>query len=201
MQFENELREVRKITDGEFTALHRDMLAKAEYDAMELRFPDSRWRSFFLGAGEEKAVYCVSDHENRVFALELIDERTYLGGRLADGKYFFEGHASGVRNKKLNNLLLSGLVKAREFVHGYEWNRFRYDAARRRLIDPLLTFLLRNAFSKDFDRYRRQYKDVHCGNVMFELREAGGKGFPLLVKTLDGKRCWSKIGVRPIDVR
>jgi hypothetical protein len=45
------------------------------------------WAVLFLGAGEEKAVYCLRDPQDRVVAVEVIDERGYLNGRLLDGWY------------------------------------------------------------------------------------------------------------------
>lgn len=37
-----------------------------------LTFHDPRWRVTYLGRGEEKAVFCVCDHAQRVFAVELM---------------------------------------------------------------------------------------------------------------------------------
>lgn len=81
MNFGGEIMNATKISAEEFSEKHREIIRKAEFDNKQLILSDRRWRSTLLGAGEEKAVYAVCDEENRVFALELLDERYYLNGR------------------------------------------------------------------------------------------------------------------------
>jgi len=76
----------RKSANRVFTPYHHEILAQMRYEQDSLLFPDDRWQGRYLGRGEEKAVFCVCDHEQRVFALELIDERHYLNGR-CDRRY------------------------------------------------------------------------------------------------------------------
>ena len=204
IQFGDESKEVRKIE--EISGYHQEVISGIGYSDRTLLIPDKRWRSLFLGAGEEKAVFCVCDQENCVFALEVIDERTYLNGRLIDGRYFFQSQAPKLTNQKLYKgalagLQFSGLVKVREFVHGYEWNRFQFKEQRPGPLDPLLTVFLRSAFSRKFEYYAQHYKDVHYGNVMFELREFKEQGIPMFIRTLRGNHQLVKVGLRAIDVR
>lgn len=206
LAFGNEIKTVQKITVDEFSSFHREMVAQVAYENYAISFPDERWKSVFLGNGEEKAVFCVCDHENRVFALEMIDQRTYLDGRFVGGMYFYQTNASGLNNVKFHpnsfiGLTFTGLVKAREFVYGYEWARFQFSPAQRSWLDGLLTNWFQSLFAGDFHEYRSRYKDVHERNVMFEIRDGSKGGVLALIRDWSGKLQIVKIGVRPIDVR
>ncbi|MBN1200303.1 MAG: hypothetical protein JXJ20_00475 [Anaerolineae bacterium] len=206
LQFDGEIRAVTKIQAGDFTPDHRDQLAQASFQAGRLLLPDARWASLFLGAGEEKAVFCVCDHANRVFAVEALDERTYVDGRFVGGQYFFDMRVPGLSGARLRpdstfGLMFSGKIRVREFVHGYEWARFRFDPRRRSLLDPLLTSFLRAVLAYRFDFYRTHYRDVHARNVLFELRALSEKGVPVLVRNWTGAFRLVRVGLQAVDVR
>lgn len=206
LRFGNEIKLVSKITPDEFTPLHRNVIADVRYENRNLIFPQVEWTSIFLGNGEEKAVFCVCDGKNRVFALELIDQRSYLDGRLVDGIYFYETLATDLRNAKFHphsfiGLTFTGLVKAREFVYGYEWARFQFSPEHHGWLDIFLTNWFQSIFVLRVNEYRSRYKDVHDRNVMFEMRGANEKGVPAFVKDWSGKLRMVKVGIRPIDVR
>lgn len=125
MMFGNMLKTVTKIRRHEFKSVHCDAVRRVRYESGNLVLPHRGWLAKFLGAGEEKAVYCICDDSDRVFALELIDEPHYLNGRLVGGEYFCQTRAS-IHNVKADptsmfGLTFTGLVKAREYIHGYEW--------------------------------------------------------------------------------
>lgn len=206
LKFGEETRVVTKITGEEFSAFHRETLAQVKYESGKLVFPHKRWQAIFLGAGEEKAVYCVCDHHDRVFAVEAIDERGYLNGRFVGGEYFGEMTVEGLTNIKVNpnsllGLTFTGRIKAREFVYGYEWARFQFEPGRQRGIDLLLTNWLQSFLALHFDRYQKQYKDVHDRNVMFEIRGFGKLGVPVIMKNWLGRVQIAKVSLQPIDVR
>ena len=206
LKFGNEIKVVRRIGQGEFSSTHREVISQVEYHEGHLSFPDGGWSTSLLGAGEEKAVFVVCDNENRVFALEVIDQRTYLNGRFVGGCYFFETIASHLQNvkyspKALVGLTFSGLVKAREYVYGYEWARFQYSPSKQGALDIPLTDWLKIFLTPQFNSYKSQYKDVHDRNVMFEIREKSEMGAPVIVKDWFGKISLVKVGIQPIDVR
>src|SRR5512134_2244862 len=131
LNFEGQIRVVEKMASDEFTPRHREVLAQSRYGNWSLHVPHHQWATTFLGAGEEKAVFCVCDDHNRVFAVEVINEKTYLNGRFVGGKYYAEMYVDGLRNVKadpasLLGLTFTGRIKAREFVYGYEWGRFQF---------------------------------------------------------------------------
>ena len=140
-----------------------------------------------------------------VTALELIDERGYLGGRLVDGTYFAELRVPGVRTGTADPgsfaLRFSGLVKVREFVHGYEWSRFRFDPRRPSPVDRLITAWLRLFLTPAMDRYRARYGDVHERNVLFEIRHHREPGVLVLARDATGKLRLLHVGLRPVDLR
>jgi hypothetical protein len=124
LNFAGQVRAVTKIAAEDFTPLHREALAGCRYAAGNLILSDPDWASTFLGAGEEKAVFCVCDPQNRVFAVEAINEKTCLNGRFAGGQYFAEMSVAGLRNVRANpesllGLTFTGKIKAREFVYGF----------------------------------------------------------------------------------
>jgi hypothetical protein len=206
LKFDRSLLSVTKIRADDFTAAHHDTLARMQYQPDRLIFPDARWRSRFMGRGEEKAVFCVCDHEQRVFALELINERQYLNGRFVGGEYFFSLRAPalvGVRAQADSEfgLTFTGLVKVREYAHGFEWSRFQFDPFRPTLIDPFLTAYLRSIFGGQFREYQARYKDVHDRNVLFEIRPFHQSGVPLLIRNEAGRLALVRVVIQPIDVR
>ncbi|HEX2906977.1 MAG TPA: hypothetical protein VHO69_08965, partial [Phototrophicaceae bacterium] len=108
-----------------------------------------------MGAGEEKAVYGLCDPDNHIFALEIINERTYLNGRLIGGDYFFERHIEGLAQVKPNPdeiqpFTFTGLVKVREYIYGYTWDGFQFDARRKSWLDRVLTAFLQGYFAGQF---------------------------------------------------
>jgi hypothetical protein len=206
LQFDNEIKIVSKIKADDFTPLHREILGQIRYEENKLVLPNEKWRSIFLGAGEEKAVYCICDQNNRVFALEVLDEKTYLNGRFVGGEYFFDMTLPGLRNVKADSASLVGLtftgkVKIREFVYGYVWERFQFSPQKTSVLDSFLTSYLQTVFSSKFNEYRSHYKDVHERNLMFEIRDIGAKGTPAIAKDWMGKVKIVKVGLQPIDVR
>ncbi len=206
LQFGNDIKLVAKIKADEFTALHKEVVSQARYENRNLIFPNDQWKSTFLGAGEEKAVFCVCDQDNRIFALEVINQKTYLNGRFVGGVYFYETIIPNLGNVKFNpksvvGLTFTGLVKAREYVYGYEWARFQFSPMKFKWFDIFLTAYLQSAFGGDFAEYRARYKDVHDRNVMFEIRDFKAKGVPVWIKDWQNNHRLVKIGVQPIDVR
>jgi hypothetical protein len=202
----SDIRFVTKIQADEFTPHHRDILQQACLESGNLILPDPQWASQCLGAGEEKAVFCVRDSNQRVFAVEVLDERTYLNGRFVGGEYFFDLRIPGLSQVKLNpaslyGLTFTGKVRVREFVHGYEWARFQFDARRRSRFDQLLTHMLQTCLAAQFENYRSRYKDVHARNVLFELRQPPARGVPLVVRDWVGAFRLVTVGLQPIDVR
>src|SRR5258708_37181519 len=166
LKFGDEIIEVNKIRDEEFTNAHHDVLSTMCYEHQKLLFSDERWHSLYLGAGEEKAVFCVCDQNHSVFAVEMIDERSYLNGRFVGGKYFFNKHSRSISNQKSQSdsefsLIFTGLVKVREYVHGYEWSRFQFDPTKRSGVDIFLTSFLQTVFDARFRQYQSHYHDVH----------------------------------------
>jgi hypothetical protein len=156
--------EVSKAVAADFTTWHDQQFAAMTYADQILHFPDPRWRCAYLGKGEEKASFCVCDHQQRVFVVEAIDERTYLNGRFVTGTYFFERRVAGLAgvdfdHTALIGLRFSGLVKVREFVDGYEWARFQWRPDRRSWLDRPLTAVLQIILGARYDAYRRHYRD------------------------------------------
>jgi hypothetical protein len=206
LKFGHRVRRVSKIRASEFTSRHREIIEQVGYRKEELLLPQPDWLSTYLGAGEEKAVFCICDPRDRVFALELIDERHYLDGRFVGGEYFCETRAGELANlpatpNALVGLTFTGLVKAREYVHGYEWSRFQFDPQRSSPLDGLLTAYLRLFLTGKMRAYRARYEDVHGRNVLFEIREPGERGVPALAREWSGGVRALRVGLQPIDVR
>jgi hypothetical protein len=206
LSFDGQIIGVTKITEQEFTPAHNDLISSLVYTPQRLTFPDPRWRSLYLGAGEEKAVYCVCDENLRVFALELIDERHYLNGRFVGGQYFANRRVATLANVRANpdsefGLAFTGLVKVREFVYGYEWSRFQYDPRRFTALDGILTAYLKSFLAAQFNTYRARYEDVHDRNILFEIRPRHQSGVPVLIRDHAGHLKLVKVGLQPIDVR
>jgi hypothetical protein len=206
LQFGNQVIPVTKIGEADFTPAHHDILSHMEYKEGTLAFPDPRWHSQYLGEGEEKAVFCVCDESQRIFAVELIDERHYLNGRFVSGTYFFDKRIPALSHVKAHadsefGLMFTGLIKVREFAHGYEWGRFQFDPYRKTALDIPLTIFLQSMFMSQFRHYQSHYRDVHDRNVLFEIRDFHQPGVPVLIKTWTGQLAAVKIGLQPIDVR
>ena len=206
LRFDQDIVQVSKIRDVDFTPVHHDVLTQMQYQAGRLILPDPRWHSQYLGEGEEKAVFCVCDENQRVFAVELIDERHYLNGRFVTGTYFFDKRIPALNHVKAHadsefGLMFTGLVKVREFAHGYEWGRFQFDPRRKTALDIPLTAFLQSVFMSQFRHYQSHYRDVHDRNVLFEIRDFHQPGVPLLIKTWTSQLAAVKIGLQPIDVR
>jgi hypothetical protein len=206
LRFSDQLLAVSKIQESDFTVAHHENLSELKYQQQTLHFPDSRWRALYLGAGEEKAVFCVCDHERRVFTVELIDERHYLNGRFVGGKYFFNKRIGSLTNVKANpdsefGLTFTGLIKVREFAHGYEWARFQFNPRKKSWLDSVLTGFLQSALAAQFSTYQAHYKDVHARNVLFEIRDFRQSGVPVILRDWTGKIRVARIGLQPIDVR
>lgn len=204
--FDGTIREVEKIAESDLAPYHRETIARANFYNGDLSFPDKQWHSIMLGVGEEKAVFCVCDHNNKVFAVEAIDERTYLNGRFVGGKYFFDVTAPGFARvrfsaRSLAGLTFSGKLKIREYVYGYEWARFQFDPRVHSWIDLLLTSWLQMSLGAQFEDYRRHYKDVHERNVLFEIRERGQRGVFGFARDWKGQARVVRVGLQPIDVR
>jgi hypothetical protein len=206
LRFGDTIREVEKITRGDFTPRHREIMEQSCLSGRNIAFCDEQWTSTLLGSGEEKAVFCVCDPNNKVFAVEAIDDRTYLNGRFVGGEYFFNAFAPGLAQASLSpgslaGLTFSGKLKIREFVYGYEWSRFQYDPRAPGVIDVLLTSWLHAALGSRFEHFRGSYQDVHERNILFEIRERGQQGIPAIAKDWKGWVRVVKVGLQPVDVR
>jgi hypothetical protein len=198
--------ELFKAGAADFTEWHDHQFAEMRFADRLLHFPDPRWRCVYLGKGEEKAAFCVSDHQQRVFVVEVIDERTYLNGRFATGTYFFERRVAGLSgvdfdSRALIGLRFTGLIKIREFVDGYEWARFQWRPDRRSRLDRPLTAVLHLILGARYDAYQRRYRDVHERNVLFEIRNLHTSGVPMLARDAAGRVRLVRVGLQPVDVR
>ena len=206
LRFGKEIKTVSKIGVDGFTPFHQQIIEQSSYQNRTLALPDPRWRVAYLGAGEEKAVFCICDHDDHVFALEVIDEKSYLDGRFVGGQYFRETRALALGNVKLDpqsliGLTFTGRIKAREYVYGYEWARFQYDPRRQSWFDTILTDWLRLFLNPQFSEYQTRFRDVHDRNVMFEIRSRGARGIPVIARDWAGKMRAVRVGLQPIDVR
>lgn len=206
-EFNNNIKQVSKISKEDFTKNHIDCISQMSFCNQKLSFQNNEWHSTLLGAGEEKAVYCVCDQNNKVFALELIDENHYLNGRLIDGEYFSNITVNNIKRVKFNStsligLQFTGLVKAREFVYGYEWGRFSFNPkSHHKFIDLVLTSHLQSIFLNEYKNFEKYYKDVHDRNIMFEINTEF-KNYPyIFLKNYNNKIQYSSISLRAIDVR
>jgi hypothetical protein len=78
LKFGSQIIEVTKIQGVDFTPAHDENIAGSIRG--QCWFSDARWSLLFLG--RRGKVFCICDHANRVFALELIDERLTSTGAL-----------------------------------------------------------------------------------------------------------------------
>lgn len=206
LRFSDKIKYVNKINKDEFMPYHNEVLAQIKFDEGNLIIPNNEWYSTLLGAGEEKAVFCICDHNNRVFAVEVIDEKHYLNGRFIGGTYFFNMRVKNLINKKFNpnsliGLTFTGLIKVREYVYGYEWDRFSFNQTKKGFLDSILTYWLQSHLIDQFKSYQKCYKDVHGRNVIFEVCDIKEKGIIAIIKDLSGKTKFVKIKLQAIDVR
>jgi len=193
-------------TAADFTPWHHEQLDAVRYAQGRLVFPDDRWLCSYLGKGEEKAAYLVCDHRRRVFVLEAIDENGYLNGRFVGGQYFLTRRVSGLSGvpfdeRAVIGLRFTGLIKVREFAHGYEWARFQWRPDRQGWADHLLTAFLRMFLGGRFTGYTRRFRDVHERNVVFEVRDWRRRGVPVIARDASGRIRLARVRLRPIDVR
>ncbi|MEV0132991.1 hypothetical protein AB0H83_31575 [Dactylosporangium sp. NPDC050688] len=198
--------EVSKAVAADFTDWHDQQFAAVTFADRLLHFPDPRWRCAYLGKGEEKAVFCVCDHRQRVFVIEVIDERTYLNGRFVTGTYFFERRVTGISGvdfdpRALIGLRFTGLIKVRDFVDGYEWARFQWRRDRQSWLDRPLTAVLRLVLGGRYEAYQQRYRDVHERNVLFEVRTRNTSGVPVLARDAAGRVRLVRVGLQPVDLR
>lgn len=205
LKFGDQIKLVRKIKESEFTSYHHEVLAGIKLQDGNIVIASPDWYSVHLGAGEEKAVFCICDNENRVFALEVIDEKHYLNGRFVGGQYFFDKRIEALQNKKLKpdswiGLTFTGLVKVREFVYGYEWGRFQLNPNKQVWVDHILTSWVQFFLSSRFNEFKKRYKDVHERNVMLEIRDSK-PGIPVITKDWTGRVRLVRAWIQPIDVR
>jgi hypothetical protein len=206
LSFGGELFDAVKAERADFTEQHDEQLRQLTFTDGMLRFTNPRWRCHYLGKGEEKACYLVRDHNGRVFVIEVIDENSYRNGRFVGGAYFLDRRAPRLAGVRFDphatmGLRFTGLVKAREFVHGYEWARFQWRPDRRSRLDPLLTAILQTVYDGAYRDYARRYDDVHERNVLFEVRGPRRRGVPMLIRDAGGRLRLARIGVQPVDVR
>ena len=206
--FDGELVDVRKLLLEEFCEHHRNVLLGMKVCGEGLHFPNTDWRVRFLGMGEEKAVYCVCDSDNRVFALEVLRVAGYRNGRLADTEYYEQQmYIPQLRELERGTDSIfqdgfSGNLKVREFVHGYEWAKFHLRVDKPTFgVDTFLTTVLQAIWSNRFQQFATTFGDVHDANVMFELRNWRMTGFPIPAFDAAGKFHIFRVGLRPIDVR
>jgi hypothetical protein len=206
MRFGDRLVDVVKARPEDFTDIHEAVLASARYADGALTVDDPRWHVALLGRGEEKAAFCLCDHDGRVFVLEVIDERSYLNGRFVTGTYFGTRRLPGLTGVALNpdspfGLRFTGLVKVREYAHGYEWGRFQWRPDRRTWVDRPLTAILHVLLHSRYEAFRRRYSDVHERNVVLEIRPWPEPGLPMLARDWSGRIRLVKISLQPIDLR
>jgi hypothetical protein len=141
-----------------------------------------------------------------VFAIELIDERHYLNGRFVGGTYFHTTRVASLTNMAFNpsaliGLRFTGLVKAREFVYGYEWDRFQLCMGRHSPADRVMTIWLQSWLQREFASIAARYHDVHGRNILFELRPPAAQGVPCLIINQARQVQRVRVGLQPIDVR
>ena len=206
MDFDGKIRMVKKLPINGFSQAHAREIAAMQFSQQKLYFSDPTWSSKLLGSGEEKAVYAVCDGENHVFALELIDERYYLNGRLIGGIYFGEMQCAGIKGcclhpEALVGLQFTGLVKPREYIRGFEWSRFHWNAGQNHFLDRLITVCLRRVFRQEFLEMAQHYGDAHDRNIFFELLPTGEGKTSLYCKNCDGKWEYLSVQLRGIDLR
>lgn len=179
---EGQVWQATKLPLAEFDQSHRRALATAHLNVeRELVFETPGWKSCWIGAGEEKAVFLVVDPQERAFALEILAKGTYLEGHLTEGHYLADLYVPGLAGTRWDKRALfghifSGHVKAREFIYG---DTLAGPGLRQVPVAPV-SFLKRFVGQCGkmwthwmvWPRYgsvRRRYRDAHEANVMIEL--------------------------------
>lgn len=212
--------EATKLNLGEFDEWHRQAVLTARLNEnRELVFGVPGWKSVWMGAGEEKAVFLVIDSHNRAFALEVLAKASYLDGRLTEGHYFGDLIVPGLINTRWDNSSLfghifSGEVKAREFIYG---DTLAGPGLRTLPVKPgnlfnkclgqMCRHLRNNVVALRYDKVRRTYRDAHEANVVVELLPLSNPEnkkhyfLPTLALEDDGKLHWRFFRLTPIDVR
>lgn len=209
-----------KLNLEEFDEWHRQAIMTARLNEnRELIFGVAGWKSVWMGAGEEKAVYLVIDSHNRAFALEVLAKASYLDGRLTEGHYFSDMVAPHLINARWDNSsvfghIFSGEVKAREFIYGdtLAGPGLRAKPAVpanfvKRAIGQFCRVMRHNAVALRYEKVRRTYKDAHEANVVVELLPLSNPEnkkhyfFPTIALEDDGKLHMRFFRLTPIDVR
>lgn len=206
MKFGDELCMVSKLKKSDYSDRHIECIRNMRYENKRLIFDNANWKSILLGAGEEKAVYAVCDENKKVFALELIDERYYLNGRLIEGEYFGNITCKGVKGQRFNpdsliGLCFTGLVRPREFVYGFEWGMFRRNHNSSSVFDGIITEYLHMLFHSEFEYFSEHFKDVHDRNVMFEILPRGMGKVNISFIGADNVLRRISVNIRGIDLR
>ncbi|MDB5078776.1 MAG: hypothetical protein JWP00_700 [Chloroflexi bacterium] len=209
-----------KLKLAEFDEGHRQALLTARFNEnRELVFGVTGWRSAWVGAGEEKAVYLIIDAQNRAFALEVLAKASYLDGKLTEGHYFADLHVPGIANvrwdkQSLFGHIFSGEVKAREFIYG---DTLAGPGLRTKLVKPVnplkrliggfCKFWAHSVVIPRYEAVRRTYRDAHEANVMVELLPISNPErkkhylFPILWLEDDCRLHLRYFRLTPIDVR
>jgi hypothetical protein len=210
----------KKLDPVDFSAAHIQTLGSARLSdsRQQLSFDNPAWKSIYLGAGEEKAVFLIIDEEERAFALELLVKGGYLNGRLTEGYYLADlhlSHISGVRRdpKAILSLTYSGEAKVREFIYGATLVEVAL-GTRRAEANPLFRFISAVAMNwasyvinPRYHQVRRTFKDAHEANVAIELiplhnpERKSHSLLPIPVVAYDKKLHWYFYRLTPIDVR
>lgn len=211
-----------KIKAEEFTSAHWHSIESAYFNSEgHLVFNNPNWQSLWLGAGEEKAVYLVTDENQKAFALELLDRATYLEGKLMEGDYFGDVTLSNVNGYKPNPGSLVGHVfggrgRVREFIYGETLAGplilpRHQDAYRMPFPLAWLAWLSRKLsrtmVESRYRALREQYSDAHEANVVIELLPLKNPEMknhywlPLLWSDHDGYPHFYYFRLTPIDVR
>jgi len=212
--------EATKLNLGEFDQWHRQAVMTARLnEKRELVFGVPGWKSVWMGAGEEKAVFLVIDSHNKAFALEVLAKASYLDGRLTEGHYFDDMVVPGLINKRWDSSSLfghifSGEVKAREFIYGntLAGAGLKTQPAKpanfiKRAVGGFCRAWTRNAIALRYEKIRRTYKDAHEANVVVELLPLSNPEnkkhyfLPTISLEDDGRLHLRYFRLTPIDVR
>jgi hypothetical protein len=217
---DNQVQETTKLSLAEFNEGHRQALLTLRFNQnRELVFGVPGWKTCWVGAGEEKAVFLVIDPQNRAFALEILAKASYLDGRLTEGHYFADLHVPGLTNKRwdtqaLSGHTFSGRVKAREYIYGdtLAGPGLKTKPARpanlfKRLIGKISRVWANSVVYPRYEQVRRTYRDAHEANVMYELLPLANPErkkhyfLPILWLEEDSRLHWRFFRLTPIDVR
>ncbi len=209
-----------KLPPSSWDESHRRVLLTATLSPQrELVFGVPGWRSCWIGAGEEKAVFLVIDPQDRAFAVEVLARGSYLQGHLAEGHYLDELYLPGLSNvrwdeRSLCGHVFSGQVKVREFIFGttLAGPGLRQAPAVRpswlaRLIGGISHAWAAWVVYPRYHRMRRRYRDAHEANVMIEVMPISNPEkkshylLPIPWLEEDGRLHLRHYRLTPIDVR